>query len=399
MPWQPRRLRLENLETRRLLAAVNIPDDLTGQVGAQVAAPVLIDSAQGIRGAEIRIQYDPSLLTLTPANITAGTAWGAADDTQVVANVDQATGTVIVFISAPEGLPDVDGSLVVFAFGVRQSAEAGVETVIDLVGVRLNEGAIPVNPAPVPGPDPTDGRIIIVEGEPGLSDRIAGVVYADTNNDNLPGPLEGIPGVEITLVNLQTNTELRTTTDSRGAFEFTELAAGNYRIVQTQPLAYLDGGPNQLTVQLAAGENLENQNFRELGLRPQFVYNRLLSTTTLPVGSTAWIAVIEQINVDAASGTTAPVGSAAMTTTTFADTLSTVASGQPQSPDVASQSTLGEGLQSPPANSPEGESLWASDLHPANAPGALSPSPLPAAEEKDDGHLYVDQALVDLGLW
>jgi hypothetical protein len=125
MPWQPRRLRLENLENRRLLAAVNIPDDLTGQVGAQVSAPVLIDSAQGIRGAEIRIQFDPALLTLTPQNITAGSAWGASEDTQVVSNVDQATGTVIVFISTATELPDVGGSLVNFAFGVQENAPVG----------------------------------------------------------------------------------------------------------------------------------------------------------------------------------------------------------------------------------------------------------------------------------
>jgi hypothetical protein len=385
MPWQPRRLRLENLEGRRLLAAVNIPDDLTAEVGAQVSAPVLIDTAQDVRGAEIRIQYDPNVLTLTPENVTAGTAWGAADDTQVVANVDQATGTVIVFVSAAEGLPNVGGSLVVFAFGVRETAPVGTETVVDLVQVRLNEGAIVVNPTPVPGADPTDGRIVITQTDPtdppGPADRISGFVYADTNNDNMPGPLEGIPGVEVTLINLQTNAQQRTVTNSVGAFEFTGLTSGNYRIVQTQPLAYLDGGPNELNVQLPVGGNLTNQNFRELGLRPQFVYNRLLTTTALPIGSPTWIEVLRQINVDAASGTTAPANYSTTPTNSAASALSSVSSqsessessaaalmAQSEPIDVTSQSiaaddqlTSDNQLTTPPS-SPEGESLAESDL-------------------------------------
>src|SRR5690606_34856693 len=181
-----RRLRLENLESRRLLAAVDIPDDLVGQVGAEVAAPVVIDSAQGVPGAEIHIKYDPTLLTLTPEDVTAGSAWESVEDTQVVANVDQATGTVTVFVSASAGLPDIDGSLVNFAFGVRDQATPGSETAIDLVEVKLNEGAINVIPAPIAGPDPTDGTITIGD-QPGEADRIAGFVYADTNTDNLPG--------------------------------------------------------------------------------------------------------------------------------------------------------------------------------------------------------------------
>lgn len=305
-----RRLRLENLESRRLLAAVNIPDDLVGQVGAEVAAPVVIDSAEGVRGAEIHIKYDPTLLTLTAEDVTAGSAWESVEDTQVVANIDQTTGTVVVFISASAGLPDVEGSLVIFAFAVRDQAAPGTETPLDLVTVKLNEGAIAVNPAPIAGPDPTDGSILISD-QPGETDRIAGFVFADTNNDNLPGALEGIPGVTITLINLETGAQRQTTSDDRGAFEFTQVAAGRYRVVQTQPLAYLEGGPNELTVDLAAGQNLENQNFRELGLRAAFVYNRLLTTTALPIGSPPWVEVLRQINVDAAAAadTAAPASS------------------------------------------------------------------------------------------
>jgi|GEM_PF-2043680 len=425
-----RRLRLENLESRRLLAAVHIPDDLVGQVGAEVAAPVVIDSAQGVRGAEIRIKYDPTLLTLTPADVTAGTAWQSVEDTQVVANVDQATGTVTVFVSASAGLPDVQGTLVVFAFDVRDQATPGTETAIDLVEVRLNEGAIVVNPSPIAGPDPTDGSILIGD-QPGESDRIAGFVYADTNNDNLPGALEGIPGVTLTLINVQNGAQRQTTTDDNGAFEFTQVAAGRYRVVQTQPLAYLEGGANELTVDLAAGQNLEDQNFRELGLRAAFVYNRLLTTTALPIGSPSWVEVLRQINVDAASDAAEEADAASSRLASSRLASSAQASGESSS-DASTFSLKSDGesdtsvaslmASSTPAaedSQPEGESLL-DDLAYAYDASPQSTAPQDEALEQPESHYSglagaaylepqqddeaedyrsVDQALAEAELW
>ena len=52
-------------------------------------------------------------------------------------------------------------------------------------------------------------------------------------------------------------------------------------------------------LRLAAGQSVISQNFRELGLRPEYVYNRLLATSTQPVGSDQWCAVIRRIIADA----------------------------------------------------------------------------------------------------
>lgn len=415
MSSRARRLRLENLESRRLLAAVNIPDDLTGQVGAEVAAPVVIDSAEGVRGAEIRIKYDPNVLTLTAEDVTAGTAWQSVEDTQVVANVDQATGVVTVFVSASAGLPDIEGSLVIFAFVVREQATPGTETAIDLVEVKLNEGSIAVNPAPIAGPDPTDGSILIGEG-PGEADRIAGFVYADTNNDNLPGALEGIPGVTITLINVQDGSQRQTTTDATGAFEFTQLPAGRYRIVQTQPLAYLEGGVNEHTVDLAAGQNLENQNFRELGLRAAFVYNRLLTTTALPVGSAPWVAVLRQINLDAAAqaapeSTTTSESAAAASEDSSAAANSFMAAAEAESDTsvtsrLASNTWDASNSQAEGEQTPENLAERAATDPPQTAPATnvlraffASSASMPAANKQDKqgtDYQVVDQALADL---
>jgi hypothetical protein len=79
------------------------------------------------------------------------------------------------------------------------------------------------------------------------------------------------------------------------------LTAGNYRIEQTQPNAFIDGGQNALTVSVTAIQNLAGQNFRELGLKPAFLSNRLLTTLVMPVGSDNWQSSIAQIVLLAAS--------------------------------------------------------------------------------------------------
>ena len=293
-----RRLRIENLEDRRLLAAVNVPTDIQGEVGAVVSVPVNVDQPEGVRGALITLRYDPTVLSLTPEQVTAGTAWSATSETLVVANVDPVMGTVTVSLSNANGSPATGGSLVVLGFRVLESAEPGVASPIDLVDVRLNELAIPVVPAPVPGPDPTDGRVTVLPSDPVLADRITGVVFADVDNNGQPGPLEGLPGVTIRLIRQATGETFTTQTDDWGRYEFTELAAGDYQIVQVQPAAYFDGGPNELAVSLAAGQSLIQQNFREHALRPEFFYLRLLSTPVQPVGSPAWVATLRDIQGD-----------------------------------------------------------------------------------------------------
>jgi len=294
-----RRLSIESLESRRLLAAVDIPDDLTGAGSAIVSVPVNIDDAAAVRGAEIRLTYDTALLDLDPNAITAGSVWNG-NDTQVTANVNDAAGTVVIFVSASAGLPTSSGSLVVLPFRIAGTATTGNTAVIDLTEVTLNEGQINVSPTPVAGADSTDGLITVTSdnGNTG-SDRIAGFVYADTNNNSTPEIVEGIPGVAITLTNTSTDQVQTATTDDQGRYEFTGLSAGTYRVVQAQPVAYLEGGVNELSVNLVDGQASSNQNFRELGLRPQFLSNRLHTTLVRPVGSTPWVNAIRQTNLDA----------------------------------------------------------------------------------------------------
>ncbi len=423
MPIKTRRPSIESLEGRRLLAAVSIPVDLTGLVGAEVATPVNIDSADGVRGALVTIAYDPTVLSLSPENVTAGTAWNDPADTQVVTNIDAEAGTVTISLANAVASPDSGGSLVVLAFSILESAAPGTESPIDLVGVSLNESAIPVDPAPVSGPDPTDGLITVLDDDPVLADRIAGVVYADVNNDNQPGEFEGIPGVRITLTNQTTGeTVASVDTDATGRYEFTDLAPATYRITQTQPEAYFDGGPNELTVQFAAGQNADQQHFREHSLRPEFLYNRLLSTPLMPIGSQEWVDSLLQINQDASgfvppeSAAAADSGAspAAATSAAAAAASTLIDASAPANPPAVTPVDLdgfdlsslinaaeGEAATTIPNTSIPADPVAIVDPTTAAKPaGALSGSPPnSSAREAEELNAAADQAFVDYGLW
>lgn len=293
-----RPLTVQPLETRRLLAAVNIPDDLSGDASAIVSVPLNVDDSSAIRGAEIRLTYDTDLLDLDPDAVLAGSVW-TGSDTQVIVNVDDAAGTVTIFVAASAALPSGSGSLVILPFSIADTAATGDTAVLDLTKVRLNEGQIPVIPTPIPGDDPTDGLITVTSSSG--SETIGGFVYADTNVNNTPELVEGIPGVVITLTNVATGETQQATTDATGRYDFVDLSPATYRIEETQPVAYLEGGVNELSVTLTTDQTIADQNFRELGLRPQYVYNRLHTTLVRPVGSTPWTDTILQINIDASN--------------------------------------------------------------------------------------------------
>ncbi len=385
-PSRSRRLSIQSLEGRRLLAAVNIPDDLTSAPDAIVSVPVNIDSATGVRAAEIRLSYDTSVLDLDADDIDFGSIWGTGSDTQVTANVDDAAGTVVIFVSASSALTDVSGSLVELPFSVANDAVVDSTTVLDLTQVTLNEGQISVDPAPVSGSDSTDGLITITAAATG-DDSISGFVYADANNDNVVGTGEAIPGVTITLTNTSTGAEFQTTTDVDGSYEFTDLAPGDYEIVQSQPVAYLDSGVNELTVTLVEGTALEDQNFRELGLLPQYIFNRLHTNTVMPVGSDNWNDAISDINTFAESTASSSSASSEAASSSVVAASTSSASGTESATTATSDSTAsGEPLVDESNTSPIAST--ASTV--ATAQAAMG-SPVGSSDDDSDDTAAVDE--------
>ncbi len=288
------KLSIESLEFRRLLAAVDIPSDLTGAAGAIVAVPIQIDTAGGVRAAEIRLSYNNTLLDIDSGSIQAGSVWVGNSDTQVTANVNDATGTIVLFVSSANPLADIAGSLAVLNFTISSGANVGDTSVLNLTSVTLNEGAVPVTPAPVAGTDSTDGLLTVIATPIG-NRAIGGFVFADANRNDTLDVGEAIPGVTLTLTNLATGATQQTTTAADGRYSFSNLVAGAYQISEQQPAAYFEGGVNSLTVQLTAGSDLNNQNFIEGGLNPAAIFTRLRTTLVMPVGSMPWQNAIANI--------------------------------------------------------------------------------------------------------
>lgn len=357
-----KRFALEQLESRQLLAAVGFSGNLSGQVGALVAAPVSIDSALGVRAATIRIHYDPTVLTLSQENVTAGSAWSSATDTQITTNVNQTTGVAVVFLNASTALTASNASLVQFGFVVRSGASAGIVSKIDLTEVRLNEGAIAVTPLPIAWIDSTDGSITVSSPTTDLAAQITGFVYADSNQDSLVSSFEGISGCQVTLVDVSTGNKLVTTTAADGSYQFANLAAGNFRIEQAHPNAFVDGGQNQLVISVTSNQILTNQNFREIAIKPAFISNRLLTTLVMPVGSTNWQNSIAQSSQTADS-------------TPALNSLSTDPSGaqlSPNNPAVNQLQSLSS-LSAPAVSQGEGEGNQRVESKiPAAQPASLS---------------------------
>ncbi len=121
-------------------------------------------------------------------------------------------------------------------------------------------------------------------GERGGS--IAGVVFHDSANGGVNDATDPkISGVSVALVNLVTGATIATTTtNSSGAYLFTNLAAGNYIVVETQAAGFGDSvelpgvgnttsSNDRIAVELSAGESTTNNDFAEvLGVITGSVY-------------------------------------------------------------------------------------------------------------------------------
>lgn len=148
-----RPLRVESLECRHLMASVSV-ESFTVQTVGDFTAPIEIRRAGGMRAAEVRLQFDPTMLKVDPANVTAGSVWG--DQALVVANVDDHAGTIRAFVFSAHEVPQVSGGLLNIDFQTSEHAQAGRDLSVDLQEVRINEGQIPLDVEPVEGPDDTD---------------------------------------------------------------------------------------------------------------------------------------------------------------------------------------------------------------------------------------------------
>ena len=104
---------------------------------------------------------------------------------------------------------------------------------------------------------------------------------------------EPLPGILITLTSSTVGFATRTTTtDTDGNYQFI-VPDGAYQVTMTPPNACLNSGAVTTAVTAASSQTYET-DFTVGALKPAYIPNRMMVTSSLPVGSTRWQAVVQE---------------------------------------------------------------------------------------------------------
>ena len=146
----PRRLRVESLETRRLLATLLEPPAPLSCLGhshtpmTEVSVAVEAQNLSGLRGAEFEFRYETAKMDLDPQSIKLGSAWqGKAS---MVSNIDDLAGTIRIFVYSANPIASSAGELVELEFDVVDHMAADIASRVELMKFELNEGQIGSTP-------------------------------------------------------------------------------------------------------------------------------------------------------------------------------------------------------------------------------------------------------------
>lgn len=136
-----RRLKFEPFEQRKVFATDMAPELLPppGFGGYETQEAM---EADGVRAAEVRIQFDPLTVRPDMNSLRAGDAWNGK--ASVVANVDEVAGTLVAFVFATRPIAG-QGNLLELEFkSTNSDSSQGGSSGIGIDTVRLNEGQIEI---------------------------------------------------------------------------------------------------------------------------------------------------------------------------------------------------------------------------------------------------------------
>ena len=161
-----------------------------------------------------------SVLTNTAFNYTISVKnVGATFLKDVVVKDDTLGWTNTVALLAPNAVTN---------FTVASTAAKALVNVADVAGTPANEQGETLSTTPVTDDD--DAEITVYE-----LGAISGLVWIDSNGDGIQGSEPKKSGVTVKLLDAEGNEAGTTTTDANGAYEFTGLEPGDYRVVVVAP--------------------------------------------------------------------------------------------------------------------------------------------------------------------
>lgn len=149
----------------------------------------------------------------------------------------------------------------------------------------------------------TSASVFVDVNIPVDNGELSGFVYVDANNNGIKEPQElGLPNVPVSISGPVIATAV---TDAAGSYHFTNLPAGTYTLIQTQPAAFVSGinshgitiipeaeGDRFAAIGLVAGATMNEFNFGERGLRPDLVNLSLFFASTPTVSQ-----LLQQLNI------------------------------------------------------------------------------------------------------
>jgi large repetitive protein len=217
----------------------------------------------------------------------SGTVYVDSNDDGVIAPTEERIGGVTVTLLDENGAQvavtttATDGT---YQFGV---VPAGVYTVVETQPLGFLDGKDTPGANAVAGATNDQLKVTAVAGITAANNNfgekpkdppslVAGTVYRDRSRDgSLSTGDPGIEGVTVRLLDSSGNTVATTVTSPSGRFEFPDIPAGTYTIVEDQPSLYDDGGEtpgqgatlganDQIAVTLSGGQTSDGNNFGEV---------------------------------------------------------------------------------------------------------------------------------------
>lgn len=225
-------------------------DTAVGGSGAFGADPFKLVSASGIDHYDVLVNDGATLLTINFEGFDAGEKFVFTIDVDeqgfiganAVAEGNEFEGSVLGARFTAPTFEDADDSAIFFDAYDGNFAGLGLDLPPDSY----------VPPGTVPDPVYTAGAAFTFKQTP-LPISIAGSVFEDANANNYRDAGDnGIAGVTLSLEEFDgasyVPTDKTTVTDANGAYQFTGILPGKYRIVETQPAGLFSVGAKAGTV-------------------------------------------------------------------------------------------------------------------------------------------------------